>query len=36
MNSLKRYSELLLSTEDISPYIVGQRGQVNNKKAESG
>lgn len=35
MNSLKRYSDLLLSTEDISPYIVGQRGQGNNKKAES-
>ena len=35
MNSLKRYSDLLLSTEDIIQYIVDQRGQVNNKKAES-
>lgn len=32
---LKDTLVLLLSTEDISQYIVCQRGQVINKKAES-
>lgn len=32
---LKIFSDLLLSTQDISQFTVGQRGQVNTRKAES-